>query len=357
MCKNEGCPIKANNKKYGSYCSSHKSKYLLHDGLILHSRFTGRSSDYLKTDVINTLSFLSPTKGWGKVKKEYLFNTLKDYFEINIPSSSYENKVLKNIKYLEEENLEKIKNLQIKSRKNKDVKLRGIGYIDKSKCNNDTDFFTYDKIDEIEDKYFFSYKDNNSFIWFFDIRSFNRLIEMGQSNPYTRDDIPLDVIEKSKKLSKIMRLTDEDNLIDNQEIILTKRQILKQKTIDVFSQMEQYGFGCNIDWFLNLHARKLKNLYRSMEDIWNYRLNLAPEMKSSISPPNGIVFNIPVTQIMNNYNVESLQEIILNEVSKFNNAINEECKKLGYMYFLLGLGTVSAECYHSHQWLMHAING
>ena len=94
-----------------------------------------------------------------------------------------------------------------------------------------------------------------------------------------------------------------------------------------------------------------------MEDIWNYRLNLTPEMKSSISPPNGIVFNIPVTQIMNNYNAESLQEIILNEVTKFNNAINEECKKLGYMYYLLGLGTISAECYHSHQWLMHAING
>ena len=52
-----------------------------------------------------------------------------------------------------------------------------------------------------------------------------------------------------------------------------------------------------------------------------------------------------------------LQEIILNEVCKFNNAINGECKKLGYMYFLLGLGTVSLECYHSHQWLMHAING
>ena len=92
MCKNEGCPIKANNKKYGGYCSSHKSRYLIKDDLIIYSRFTARSSDYLKSDIIKTLSFLSPTKGWGKVKKEYLFNTLKDYFEINIPSSFFVSK-------------------------------------------------------------------------------------------------------------------------------------------------------------------------------------------------------------------------------------------------------------------------
>lgn len=357
MCKKEGCLIKANNKKYGGYCRSHKGYYLLHDDLIIYSRFTGRHNDYLKSDILKTLSFLSPDKGWEKVKKEYLFNTLKDYFEIVEPSSSFENKLLMNIKYLEEDILKKVRIIQIKTRKNKDVNLRGIGYLDKSKCNNDTDFFTYDKIDETDDKYFFSYKDSKSFIWFFDIRSFNRLIEMGHGNPYTRDEIPSDVIEKSKKLSNLLRLTDEDNLIDNQEIIMTKSQILKQKTTDIFSQMDQYGFGCNIEWFLNLHPRKLKTLYKNMEDIWNYRLNLTSEMKSSISPPNGIVFNIPIFEVNNMMGKLQLQEIILNEVCKFNNAINGECKKLGYMYFLLGLGTVSVECYHSHQWLMHAING
>lgn len=356
MCKNEGCLLKGNNIKYGGYCFSHRSDYLIHEDLILYSRFTGKSGDYLKSNILKTLKFISPDKGWSKVKKEYLFNTLKEYFEITVANSSYEHKVFNNIKYLEKDFLEKIKDIQIKIRENKDVKLRGIGYIDKSKCNNDTDFFTYDKIDEIDDKYFFSYRDDNLFIWFFDIRSFNRLIEMGQANPYTRDEIPFEVIERSKKLTNLLRLTKEDNLIDNKDIILTKRQILKQKTIDIFSQMEQYGFGCNIDWFLNLHARKLKNLYRNMEDIWNYRLNLTNEMKSSISPPNGIVFNISVNQVMNTHNCETLQEIILNEICKFNNAINDDCKKLGYMYFLIGLGTVSAECYHSHQWLMHAIN-
>ena len=38
---------------------------------------------------------------------------------------------------------------------------------------------------------------------------------------------------------------------------------------------------------------------------------------------------------------------------KFNNAVNIDDKKLGYMYFLIGLGSVSKECYDSHPWLMY----
>ena len=349
MCKLIECNRKANNKNYGGFCSLHKKDFLTYDQLILYERFTGKSSDYLKTDILHTLCFLYSDKGFvrSKVKKEYLFNTLKSYFE------EYEKADYK--EYLDVRKIKIIKELQKSLKERKNINLRGIGYIDKSKCNNETDFFTYDRIDEIDDKYFFSYKDKGSFIWFFDIRSFNRLIEMGQGNPYTMAAIPKEVIDKSKLLSKQLNITDKDNLIDLQELILTKKQILKQKTIDIFSQMEQYGYGCNIDWFLRLNVRKLKTLYKNMEDIWNYRLNLTNEIKSSISPPNGIVFNIPVSQVLLVNTIEDLQEIILNEIVKFNNAINEEYKKLGYMYFLLGLGIVSIECYQSHQWLMHAI--
>ena len=74
-----------------------------------------------------------------------------------------------------------------------------------------------------------------------------------------------------------------------------------------------------------------------MEDIWNYRLNLSYETKARISPPNGIAFNIPVVEVNAITSTLQLQEIIINEVSKFNNAITEDDKKLGYMYFLLGM--------------------
>ena len=119
--------------------------------------------------------------------------------------------------------------------------------------------------------------------------------------------------------------------------------------------MEQFGYGCNINWFLELNLRRLKNLYKHLEDIWNYRLNLSYETKSRISPPNGIVFNIPILEVNNITGILQLQEIILNEIMKFNNAVTIEDKKLGLMYFLLGLGIVSRECYEAHQWIIHAV--
>ena len=35
----------------------------------------------------------------------------------------------------------------------------------------------------------------------------------------------------------------------------------------------------------------MKKLYKSLEDIWNYRSQLSLEMKTLICPPNGVIFN------------------------------------------------------------------
>ena len=71
MCKKEGC-IKSNNKKYGGYCSSHRNEYLLYEEMIVRECFTGKSSDYLKSNILKTLNFIYPEHIWTKVKKEYL---------------------------------------------------------------------------------------------------------------------------------------------------------------------------------------------------------------------------------------------------------------------------------------------
>ena len=117
-----------------------------------------------------------------------------------------------------------------------------------------------------------------------------------------------------------------------------------------FSKIEQFGYECHFEWFLKLNIYNLKKLYRTLEDIWNYRLQLSNEIKCRISPPSGLVFNIPVNDVMSNNNKVALEEIIINEVFKFNNAVSPEDKKLGYMYFIIGLGQVSKRCFQSHQW-------
>ena len=350
MCKKEGCSGKENNKKYGGYCYKHRREHLVDSDTkhIKVENWTNKLSDYLKDDIICTILHLTKKlpidNGCPTWDKKDLFLLLSE--EIN------------KLKKYDSDDIKKIIKIQgkFKSRRVELLNnLRGEGYKDKKKCNNETDFFTYDTLSEIEDKYFFSYKDDSGIIWFFDIRSFNKLLEMNQGNPYTRERISSSVKGRAKKLSKLLKLTSDDELVNNEVLRLTRQQIIKQKTIDIFSQMEQFGFGCNINWFLDLNLRRLKNLYKNLEDIWNYRLNLPYEIKSRISPPNGVAFNIPIVEVNSITGILQLQEIILNEVMKFNNAVTNEDKKLGLMYFLLGMGLVSRECYEEHQWIIHAV--
>ena len=83
---------------------------------------------------------------------------------------------------------------------------------------------------------------------------------------------------------------------------------------------------------------------------------LTEETKSRIAPPNGLVFNIPINDIYDMTNKYEIIDIILNEVNKFNNAISIEDRKLGYFYFLLGLGECCQECLDAHIWIQYSLN-
>lgn len=345
MCIIESC----NNKiKYGNYCFKHRSNHLIDNNtkLIRLDTFTNKQSDYLKKDIINTIKKLSKTNlNISSLKKEELYNIL--FTEIT-KLSKYDQKDINKIILLQK--------TYRKKQNDKYLILRGEGYQNRKLCNNETDFFTYETYDEINDKYFFSYKDDQNIIWFFDIRSFNKLIEMNQPNPYTMKEIPSKIIEKSKILTELLKLDKRDELIDKTALKLSRKEIIKQKCIDFFSEISQCGWDCQPEWFLNLNTFLLKKLYRNLEDLWNYRLQLTNEMKLRICPPNGIIFNIPVSQVNNINSSTTLKEIIINESIKFNNATNIEDRKLGYIYFLIGLGIVSRECYESHISLMASLS-
>ena len=175
---------------------------------------------------------------------------------------------------------------------------------------------------------------------------------MNQGNPYNREDFPLEVVVKAKKIIDTLKLSNEFEKVDK-TIKRDRRQNIKQKTVDLFAQIENFGYECQIEWFLSLNSHKLKKLYRNLEDIWNYRLQITQQVKMNIAPPDGLVFNVPVPQVMTYSNKESLQDLILNEVGKFNNAVTDSDKKLGFMYFIIGLGAINQDCLTAHPWLMY----
>ena len=319
-------------KKYGEFCCKHKRNYLI-DGnnIVIKSRFTYNISDYLVKDLTNYYYLrINNSKTKSKYKKKY-------YFE----------EVCKFINSLEEYDESKIIKIQSLIRKKLVINRMNI------KCNNTEDFYTYDPLNEISPKYFFYYKDLNNFIWGFDIRSLIKLISMNYPNPYTTEVIPESVIKEVKNKIKSLKRTSSFEDI-NEVILRDKKTTIKQKAVDLFSDIELNGYSCEINWFFDLSGRRLKELYKQLEDLWNYRAQLSQEIKRSICPPDGQVFTTPVSEILHYNCKEDLQELILHDVSKFKNAINPSDKKLGYMYFIIGLSMVSPPCYITHRdWIAY----
>jgi len=233
------------------------------------------------------------------------------------------------------------------------IKTQGPGIIDKSKCSNQEDFYTLDSIHDIEDKYFFSYEINGH-IYYFDIRSFNRLVNGDCKNPYTRGEIPKYAIDMFKKR--------KNELIKNKIIIeefeeskMSKEQLFNANVLNVFQKIDMLNIaagGTHTTWFTDLNILQLKMLYKVLEDIWNYRAELTPAKKNEIVPGN-IMFPIPVNEVYYMNKKRKLQNIILTEIDKLlSSSNNNEDKMTGGYFVLTALVEISPTCMEALPWLI-----
>ena len=320
--------------KYGGYCYKHRREYLIINGEIRRDVFTGLSKDYLKDDLIH---YQEKNMGKKKIKSGLKKTTIFDGVFKHISGIN---------RYYEINNDRRIILIQSLIR-GRNIRRRG----EELKCNNSEDFYTYEELKDIPTKYFYSYTDVKNFRWGFDIRSFDKLLAMDYPNPYTTEPIPQNIIEDVKKCIGLLKCeNDYEDLTDT--IVRERKDMIKQKIVDLFSCIEQSGYTCQIEWFSSLSIRRLKELYRQLEDVWNYRSQLSDQMKINICPPNAYVFKTPMIEVMNYSSKEDLQELILNEAMKFTNAVSDSDRKLGFMYFLIAFGMVSQQCYLAHiDWL------
>ena len=231
--------------------------------------------------------------------------------------------------------------------------IRGEGFLNKELCNNKEDFFTYENVDEIDNKYFFSYKDDKNIVWFFDIRSFKKLIEMKQPNPYTM--IPFNgnvIIRALKIIEKLNNMNISTDFKDEiKQVEKDKKKLLKQKVIDVFASIERLGLSVNSQWFTCLHIIHLKKIYGLMEDIWNYRAELSQEIKIKMCPPDGRIFNRSPHEIRHTSDRIKIMDYILTDINKFNNAESDSDKITGFTYFLISLSKVNPIVLDTHSWM------
>ena len=317
-------------KKYGSYCNKHKRNYLIDENnLLITDRFTFSIKDYLIKDLMNYYYLkIKDEKLKQKYKKQFYFDKISEF-------------IIKLNQYKDNQSIIKIQRL-----------YRNKNRCKYNRCKNTEDFYTFDPLPEINNKYFYSYKDLNNLYWGFDIRSLIKVINLNTKNPYTTEDIPENIVKEVK--NKIKLLEKEKDYKGIEEIVLKDRkESIKQNAVDLFSDIEFNGYSCQLSWFFDLSGRRLKELYKQLEDIWNYRAQLTNDSKKNMCPPDGNIFTTPINEVYSYNCKEDLQELILHNISKFKNALSLSDRRLGYMYFIIGLSMVSQDCYLTHPWVSY----
>jgi hypothetical protein len=174
--------------------------------------------------------------------------------------------------------------------KNKHLQIKGPGFLNRGLCVNDEDFLTFEDKREIDNDYFFSYRDSNSVVFFFDLRSIEKLLQLNKDNPYTMEPFPESV--KSRVNSIINNLKNTGKFIDHEECKMTVQQIYNARVIKLFQTIDELDIvagGADHTWFLELNLKRAKDFYRVIEDIWNYRAELTNSRKNELVPTRKIL--------------------------------------------------------------------
>jgi hypothetical protein len=245
-------------------------------------------------------------------------------------------------------------------------KLQGPALKNRKICTNDTDFFTMDDMIEIPVTQFYSYRDDDNFVYGFNIVSlYNLILKEGSKskNPYNRNEFDTKIKENVScmiRISKILKIPIE---IDLKNEIIDPAKRMELKILELFQTMNSYGNYANSEWFSDLSRNSHIRFARELVDIWNYRALLTMAKKQEICPPHGTPFlgtpyftNIASNATLNNLSLETIVkynvQIIENLVKS---AIDIDNKMLGTFYVLSALTLVSQSARDAMPWLYDAV--
>ena len=272
------------------------------------------------------------------------------------------------------------------------IKAHGPAFYNRSLCSNDVDFCTLDNLNNIQYNQFISFKDSNSHIYGFDIKSlYNLFIKSGNNknnntlnnnsnnntsnnnntlnnnntsinvqNPFTNLFFSYKITEQ---LLEYIRLTKVLNIqldLNYDELVYASlNKQLEMKILTLFQRIDSMGHYTNIKWFLELDKYGLIMFIRELQDIWNYRANLSQETRRSIVPPSGNPFNSVIININNlpQHNFIQIKKYGIQIIDlMINKGVNEDSCALGSYYVLCALTMVSTDAASSLPWLYDAVN-
>jgi hypothetical protein len=241
--------------------------------------------------------------------------------------------------------------------------LHGPACIKRKLCTNSSDFITMEPVEEINFHQFLSYKDNDGFIYGFDIISLHNLYFKSVKeikNPYNRNIMPDTVFKKIKSIlrfSRILKIHVNLHFEDDTQNISGEKAI-ELRSLTLFQTIDSYGHLTNPSWFLSLNRNQIIKFVRELGDIWNYRAQLSPETKRNICPPNGDPFrNLSMPYIHTEGNMSNVKKVVLEVLEKLvNNGIDTDSKNLGTIYVLGALTLVNPDAAASLPWFFESMS-
>jgi len=263
-----------NNKKY---CYSHlfynNYLYEIIDYAINRREIKSNNDIYLifkhiyNNPKIFTKEFIF--KGCLKIlfsKKEYLINLYESYINRNDKNETNKNKIIDIIFKLNKKTykIEKynIKNYLIIYRLFMKKIINKYYYNDTIKFNNIEDPFTLENINDLNKNELFVYKENKDNIYFFIANELKYFIETnGNWNPYTKQEIPDNIIRDLNYYIKINKLNNRKKLNKYEWTSIS------QAYTDVSKIMEKIGFYNDVKWFLKFTSNQIKNIIKTYKII------------------------------------------------------------------------------------------
>ena len=235
----------------------------------------------------------------------------------------------------------------------------GPGFFKREVCTNQTDFFTLEELMDMNYEQFFSYKDKDGFIYGFNILSLYNLIDRSEAiNPYNRAPLPATLVPSMRnhiRLSRVMGISIAIDIKEsNNEITPLKR--LELRTLSLFQTIDSLGNYSDPTWFLSLPDERVITYIRELFDIWNYRAQLAPEVKLSICPPVGDPFrgiNMNYLTQLAGFNLKKLAISIMEKL--VNNGNSRDSQSLGAFYVLASLTLVNSHAANALPWLYQSV--
>lgn len=357
------CPYK---RKFGEFCGHHKNgKCIKRFDEILISN----ENVYVVENVSENIKEISDNQD-DEITLNYLINTpfqkikisgLRKYAKINKIIYNSNNKMVPKrilldqiVKFLQRQehfklNISKIIKIQSLIRGMNVRNYYGPGFLNRKIINNEYDLLSCTPVKDIKADNFISIKDDDNFVYAFEITTLKELLEYGKENPYNKKNFS----EKNLKIISLRINSLKDKMEVVPEVVLTKEQKFKHRILNIFTTIDDLGNYTDPSWMTSLTLPYLKKYHYYLQDIWYWSFQASLNDKKRIYPPNGTPFTTNQGLVNSIKNIDDLFEIILKDleiiISKVHNGIerNDEDRKMGCWIILSALVNVCPEAAES----------